>query len=128
PISGRAVYLSSPEEYRNRYPLTWPLAQRFGRRSWAFLPLTSSGRTMGAWLAAFAYPVAFTPDERSVLTTVARILAQALSRAGTGESERALTDCLQRSWGPKLGPGIPGMSVTARYVPTGGGVRVGGDW
>ncbi|MEU2895170.1 ATP-binding SpoIIE family protein phosphatase [Streptomyces sp. NPDC001273] len=126
--TGRAVYLSSPEEYRNRYPLTWPLAQRFGRRSWAFLPLTSSGRTMGAWLAAFAYPVAFTPDERSVLTTVARMLAQALSRAGTAENERALTDGLQRSMMPKLGPGIPGMSVTARYVPTGGGLQVGGDW
>ncbi len=83
---------------------------------------------MGAWLAAFAYPVAFTPDERSVLTTVARMLAQALSRAGTAESERALTDGLQRSMMPKLGPGIPGMSVAARYVPTGGGLQVGGDW
>ncbi|GAA3201450.1 SpoIIE family protein phosphatase [Streptomyces virens] len=126
--TGRAVYLSSPEEYKERYPLTWPLAQRFGRRSWAFLPLTASGRTMGAWLAAFAYPVAFTPDERSVLTTVARMLAQALSRAGTAESERALTDGLQRSMMPKLGPRIPGMSVAARYVPTGGGLQVGGDW
>ncbi|MGW4761404.1 ATP-binding SpoIIE family protein phosphatase [Streptomyces pseudogriseolus] len=126
--TGRAVYLSSPEQYKARYPLTWPLAQRFGRQSWAFLPLTASGRTMGAWLAAFAYPVAFTPDERSVLTTVARMLAQALSRAGTAESERALTDGLQRSMMPKLGPGIPGMSVAARYVPTGGGLQVGGDW
>lgn len=126
--TGRAVYLSSPEEYRSRYPLTWPLAQRFGRHSWAFLPLTVAGRTMGAWLAAFAYPVAFTPDERSVLTTVARMLAQALARAGTAESERALTDGLQRSMMPKLGKGIPGMSVAARYVPTGGGLQVGGDW
>ncbi|GGX12988.1 magnesium or manganese-dependent protein phosphatase [Streptomyces malachitofuscus] len=126
--TGRAVYLSSPEQYKSRYPLTWPLAQRFGRQSWAFLPLTASGRTMGAWLAAFAYPVAFTPDERSVLTTVARMLAQALTRAGTAESERALTDGLQRSMMPKLGQGIPGMSVAARYVPTGGGLQVGGDW
>ncbi|MEU9349952.1 SpoIIE family protein phosphatase [Streptomyces griseoloalbus] len=126
--TGRAVYLSSPEQYKDRYPLTWPLAQRFGRQSWAFLPLTASGRTMGAWLAAFAYPVAFTPDERSVLTTVARMLAQALTRAGTAESERALTDGLQRSMMPKLGPRIPGMSVAARYVPTGGGLQVGGDW
>ncbi|MFF8100972.1 SpoIIE family protein phosphatase [Streptomyces sp. NPDC016640] len=127
--TGRAVYLSSPEEYEARYPLTWPLAQRFGRRSWAFLPLTASGRTMGAWLAAFTHPVAFTPDERSVLTTVARMLAQALSRAGTAENERALTDGLQRSMLPRLGPQrIPGMSVAGRYVPTGGGLQVGGDW
>ncbi|MER6026543.1 SpoIIE family protein phosphatase [Streptomyces sp. NPDC001851] len=126
--TGRAVYLSSPEEYKERYPATWPLAQPFGRRSWAFLPLTVAGRTMGAWMAAFAYPVAFTPDERAVLTTVARMLAQALSRAGAEESERELTEGLQRSMLPSLGPEIPGMQVAARYIPTGGGLQVGGDW
>ncbi|MFE9440474.1 SpoIIE family protein phosphatase [Streptomyces sp. NPDC006602] len=126
--TGRAVYLSSPGDYKARYPVTWPLAQRFGRQSWAFLPLTVAGHTMGAWMAAFAYPVAFTPDERSVLTTVARMLAQALSRAGVAESERELTDGLQRSMLPTLGPQIPGMSIAARYVPTGGGLQVGGDW
>ncbi|WNM28979.1 SpoIIE family protein phosphatase [Streptomyces sp. Li-HN-5-11] len=126
--TGRAVYLSSPEEYEARYPLTWPLAQRFGRRSWAFLPLTAAGRTMGAWMAAFTYPVAFTPDERSVLTTVARMLAQALSRAGTAETERELSEGLQRSMMPTLGPEVPGLDVAARYVPTGGGLQVGGDW
>jgi serine phosphatase RsbU (regulator of sigma subunit)/anti-sigma regulatory factor (Ser/Thr protein kinase) len=126
--TGRAVYLSSPEQYKDRYPVTWPLAAHFGRRSWAFLPLTVAGRTMGAWMAGFTYPVAFTPDERSVLTTVARMLAQALSRAEATESARELTDGLQRSMLPKLGPEIPGMSVAARYVPTGGGLQVGGDW
>lgn len=126
--TGRAVYLSSPEQYRSRYPLTWPLAERFGRRSWAFLPLTVAGRTMGAWMAAFAYPVAFTPDERSVLTTVARMLAQALSRAGAAETQRELTDGLQRSMLPVLVPEVPGMAIAARYVPTGGGLQVGGDW
>ncbi|WP_316739281.1 SpoIIE family protein phosphatase [Streptomyces sp. MK7] len=126
--TGRAVYLSSPEEYRARYPLTWPLAQRFNRRSWAFLPLTASGRTMGAWMAAFTHRVAFTPDERSVLTTVARMLAQALSRAGTAETERELSEGLQRSMMPTLGPEVPGMDLAARYVPTGGGLQVGGDW
>jgi serine phosphatase RsbU (regulator of sigma subunit)/anti-sigma regulatory factor (Ser/Thr protein kinase) len=126
--AGRAVYLSSPEQYKERYPATWPMAARFHRRSWAFLPLVVAGRTMGAWMAAFAYPVAFTPDERSVLTTVARMLAQALSRAEAAETARELTDGLQRSMLPRLGPEIPGMAVAARYVPTGGGLQVGGDW
>ncbi|MFF9312296.1 SpoIIE family protein phosphatase [Streptomyces sp. NPDC014748] len=126
--TGRAVYLSSPEEYKARYPLTWPLAEHFRRRSWAYLPLTASGRTMGAWMAAFTYPVAFTPDERSVLTTVARMLAQALSRAGTAETERELSEGLQRSMMPTTGPEVPGMDLAARYVPTGGGLQVGGDW
>ncbi|MBE4734847.1 SpoIIE family protein phosphatase [Streptomyces caniscabiei] len=126
--TGRAVYLSSPEEYKARYPTAWPLAEQFGRQSWAFLPLTVAGRTMGAWMAGFTHPVTFTPDERSVLTTVARMLAQALSRAGAAETERELTDGLQRTMLPTLGPEIPGMSVAARYVPTGGGLQVGGDW
>ncbi|MFF6781083.1 SpoIIE family protein phosphatase [Streptomyces sp. NPDC012510] len=126
--TGRAVYLSSPEDYKARYPTAWPLAEQFGRQSWAFLPLIVAGRTMGAWMAGFTYPVTFTPDERSVLTTVARMLAQALSRAGAAETERELTDGLQRTMLPTLGPEIPGMSVVARYVPTGGGLQVGGDW
>ncbi|QFZ75251.1 SpoIIE family protein phosphatase [Streptomyces fagopyri] len=126
--TGRAVYLSSPDDYKERYPVSWPLARHFGRESWAFLPLTVAGRTMGAWMAAFMYPVTFTPDERSVLTTVARMLAQALSRAGAAETERELTDGLQRSMMPTLGPRMPGMGVAARYVPTGGGLQVGGDW
>ncbi|MER7517083.1 SpoIIE family protein phosphatase [Streptomyces sp. NPDC126499] len=126
--TGRAIYLPSPEEYARRYPMTWPLAQRFGRRSWAFVPLVVAGRTMGAWMAAFKHPVAFTPDERSVLTTVARMLAQALARAGVAESERELSLGLQRTMMPVLGPGIPGIRVAARYVPTGGGLQVGGDW
>ncbi|MER6435249.1 SpoIIE family protein phosphatase [Streptomyces sp. NPDC001185] len=126
--TGRAVYLSSPDSYKERYPVSWPLAQHFGRESWAFLPLTVAGRTMGAWMAAFMYPVSFTPDERSVLTTVARMLAQALSRAGAAETERELTDGLQRSMMPTLGPRMPGMGLAARYVPTGGGLQVGGDW
>lgn len=126
--TGRAIYLPTPDEYRRRYPATWPLAQRFGRQSWAFVPLIVAGRTMGTWMAAFKHPVAFTPDERSVLTTVARMLAQALARAGVAESERELSLGLQRSMMPVLGPAIPGMAVAARYVPTGGGLQVGGDW
>ncbi|MEE1930124.1 SpoIIE family protein phosphatase [Streptomyces sp. TRM 70351] len=126
--SGRAVYLTSPAEYQRRFPLTWPLAEPFGRQSWAFLPLVVSGRTIGAWMASFASPVAFTPDERSVLTTVARMLAQALSRTSAYESERELAAGLQRTMRPVHRPDIDGMTVAARYVPTGGGLQVGGDW
>jgi GAF domain-containing protein len=84
--TGRAVYMSSPEEYERRFPATWPLATGFGRQSWAFLPLITAGRTTGAWLASFRTPVRFSPDERAVLSTVARMLAHALERAHTNES------------------------------------------
>ncbi|MFJ9849315.1 SpoIIE family protein phosphatase [Streptomyces sp. NPDC101150] len=126
--TGRAIYLPTPDDYRRRYPATWPLAARFERTSWAFLPLVNAGRTIGAWMAGFAQPVSFSPDERSVLTTVARMLAQALARAGMQESQQELAVGLQRSMMPTVQPDIPGMTVAARYVPTGGGLEVGGDW
>ncbi|MCX5398391.1 SpoIIE family protein phosphatase [Streptomyces sp. NBC_00102] len=126
--TGRAIYLPTPEEYARRFPLTWPLARGFGRRSWAFLPLVASGHTMGAWMAGFRQPVGFSPDERAVLTTVARMLAQALARAGVAETERELSQGLQRAMMPSLGVSTPGITVAARYIPTGGGLQVGGDW
>ncbi|MFE4825994.1 SpoIIE family protein phosphatase [Streptomyces sp. NPDC056672] len=126
--SGRAIYLPSPEAYASRYPAAWHYVRRFGRRSWAYLPLVVSGRTLGCWMAAFEHRVAFSPDERSVLTTVARMLAQALARASLAETERELSLGLQRTMMPTVGPEIPGMTVAARYVPTGGGLQIGGDW
>ncbi|MFI9081092.1 SpoIIE family protein phosphatase [Streptomyces sioyaensis] len=126
--TGRALYLPTPEEYSRRYPTAWPVAAPFRRTSWAFVPLVNAGRTIGAWMAAFTQPVAFTPDERSVLTTVARMLAQALARAGMQEEQQELALGLQRSMMPTVQPDVPGMTVAARYVPTGGGLEVGGDW
>ena len=125
---GHAIYVTSPEEYRRRFPESWSMVEPFGRSSWAYLPLVVSGTTIGAWMAAFRDRVDFTPDERSVLATVARMLAQALSRAQSHESERALSHGIQRTMLPTREPAIDGMAVAARYVPTGGGLQVGGDW
>ena len=126
--TGQAIYLATPEQYRARFPASWPLAAPFGRQSWAFLPLTVADRPLGAWMAGFSHPVSFTPDERAVLTTVARMLAQALTRTTLRETERELTVGLQRTMRPIRRPHIPGMALAARYIPTGGGLHVGGDW
>ncbi|MFH9106332.1 SpoIIE family protein phosphatase [Streptomyces albus] len=126
--TGRPVYLLGADEYRARYPDARPAETQPGRAAWAFLPLTVAGRTIGAWMTAFDRPVAFTPDERAVLTTVARMLAQSLSRAMLGESERELSARLQRAMGPGRSPAVPGMDLAARYVPSGGGLQIGGDW
>ncbi|MBT2384350.1 SpoIIE family protein phosphatase [Streptomyces sp. ISL-11] len=126
--TGRAIYLPDPDDYRRRFPDAFRVIEHFARKSWAFLPLINAGQTIGAWMAGFGVPVTFSPDERSVLTTVARMLAQALSRASVHETERELSMGLQRSMMPTVQPDIHGMSVAARYVPTGGGLQVGGDW
>ncbi|MCI0384765.1 SpoIIE family protein phosphatase [Streptomyces sp. CNQ085] len=126
--TGRAVYLSSPDEYRRRFPAVWPLLEDYGRRAWAYLPLTVNGRTIGTWLLAFDNLVPFTSDERRLLVSVARMLAQALSRVYVRESERELADSLQRTMRPAQRTAVPGMTVVSRYLPVGGGLQVGGDW
>ncbi|WP_432069455.1 SpoIIE family protein phosphatase [Streptomyces sp. AA1529] len=135
--TGRAVYLHDPAEYTGRFPAARPAGSQPGHAAWAFLPLTAAGRTIGTWMAAFARPVAFTPDERALLTTLARMLAQSLSRAMLDESERELSARLLgvppdevrgRVTRPAHSPAVPGMDLAARYVPTGGGLQIGGDW
>ncbi|NJP65332.1 SpoIIE family protein phosphatase [Streptomyces spiramenti] len=126
--TGRAVYVPGPAEYQRRFPEAWPYVKEFGRCAWAYLPLIVGGRTIGAWMASFPEPVSFSPDERSVLTTVARMLAQALARTHVFETERELSADLQHTMAPAANPDIPGAQLIARYVPTGGGLQIGGDW
>ncbi|UCM89009.1 ATP-binding SpoIIE family protein phosphatase [Streptomyces marincola] len=126
--TGRAVYLATPDEYRKDFPDLWPLIERFGHKSWAYLPLVVAGRTIGVWLVAFRAPLGFTIEDRSLLSTVARLVAQALSRAYLQDTERELAADLQHTMRPGPAPGVPGMELAARYVPAGGGLTVGGDW
>lgn len=126
--TGSALYLLSAEEYEERFPSARPVETQPGRNAWAFLPLTVADHTIGAWMAAFKRSVTFTSDERTVLITVAGMLAQSLSRAMQSESERELSTRLQNTMRPARKPAIPGMALAARYVPTGGGLQIGGDW
>jgi len=78
--TGRPVYLTSAEEYRDRFPTTWTFAVRKGSRSWALMPLVSGGRMTGVWLVAFLDPVEFGAGMRNTLVALARQVAQALER------------------------------------------------
>ncbi|KAB8158372.1 SpoIIE family protein phosphatase [Streptomyces sp. 3MP-14] len=126
--TGRAVYVSSPEEYAQRYPKIWPVIAPLQRSSWAYLPLVVAGRTIGVWLAAFDYRLEFDWEERSTFSSIARMVAQALSRATLNDTERELAADLQHAMGPSPMPRVPGLAIAARYVPTGAGLQVGGDW
>ena len=126
--TGHAVYIGTVDEYQRRYPASWPLVSQLKREAWAYLPLVVEGRAMGLWMVSYTHPVRFAADERAILTTISRMLARALSVALTRESERALSAGLRKTMLPWNLPEIPGMSMTGRYVPTGGNLQVGGDW
>ena len=125
--TGRAVYVPTVAEYRERFPTTWMLAARKGSRSWAFLPLVSTGRITGVWLVAFLDQVDFDSGMRNTLATLAQLISRVLERTRTGEAELALSRGLRSSMGRRTAH-YHGMTVASRYVPTGGGLVVGGDW
>ena len=42
--------------------------------------------------------------------------------------QRSIAQSLQHALLPEVLPGIPGLDVSARYVPAASGIEVGGDW
>ncbi|RCG17743.1 GAF domain-containing protein [Streptomyces diacarni] len=120
------VYLASPDEYAARFPATYQLAARVGHEAWACLPLTVRGELVGVWLAAFSEPVAFTADEQDLLELTAELLTAAVEDMQAAAAEYTLSQRLRHSMDQSVAP--QGLTVAARYVPTGGGLLVGGDW
>ncbi|MFG3146515.1 SpoIIE family protein phosphatase [Streptomyces sp. NPDC048243] len=124
--TGRPVFLSSSDEYRTRFP-AGPSCELKGHEAWAYLPLTTYGQVTGVWVAGFSAALEMTEGVRALLATVARLLGQSIERTYTDEADLALSQSLRSSMS-RIGPGVDGLTVAARYVPTGGGLMVGGDW
>ncbi|MHB9756144.1 SpoIIE family protein phosphatase [Streptomyces sp. BYX5S] len=125
--TGRPVVLTSPREYRERFPAADASAGREGHEAWAFLPITTYGQLTGVWMAAFGAPVEVTEGLGSFLVALARLLGECIEQSYDGQADHALSQALRSSMG-RVGPGPEGLTVAARYVPTGGGLMVGGDW
>ncbi|WP_354638501.1 SpoIIE family protein phosphatase [Kitasatospora camelliae] len=99
-----------------------------GMAAWAYLPLVTSGRLIGTCVLAFAHPHRFDVEERAVLTSLGGLIAQALDRARLYDTKLGLAQGLQASLLPHVLPDVPGLEVTARYLPCTEGMDVGGDF
>ncbi|MER6355169.1 SpoIIE family protein phosphatase [Streptomyces sp. NPDC001634] len=120
--------ISSPEEFLKRYPGTEILIREGGRQAWAFLPLAVSGRGIGAAVIGFGRPRVLDDDERTLLTALSGLIAQALERAGLYDEATTRARTLQRSLLPQELPKLPEVTTAARYQPAKQGADVGGDW
>ncbi|MFJ8858934.1 SpoIIE family protein phosphatase [Streptomyces sp. NPDC102451] len=94
----------------------------------AFLPLIVSGRPVGSLVLAYDRPHPFEPDERTLLTSIAGLLAQALDRARLYDAKDRLSHSLQAHLLPHGLPVISGLDVAARYLPSTRGMGIGGDF
>ncbi|MFF3325168.1 SpoIIE family protein phosphatase [Streptomyces sp. NPDC002889] len=123
--TGRPIFFESMERLAAAYPGI-PLDADTGAR--AFLPLIASGRPVGSCILGFDQPRGFDPEERTVLTALAGLIAQALERAQRYDSEAALARGLQNALLPRRLPVVEHFDTVARYLPGTQGMEVGGDW
>ncbi len=82
----------------------------------AFLPLIASGRPVGCLVLGFDRPRDFSTEERTVLTALAGLIAQALERARRYDSEAALARGLQAALLPHRLSSHPQVERTALSV------------
>jgi serine phosphatase RsbU (regulator of sigma subunit)/anti-sigma regulatory factor (Ser/Thr protein kinase) len=97
-------------------------------RTWVILPLVASGKPVGVCSIGFA----LTGDDRvmgqEVLTALMTLLGQTFERTQSQDAQHALAHHLQQTLLPRTLPQHAGVLATSRYVPTAGGIELGGDW
>ncbi|MFE7512306.1 SpoIIE family protein phosphatase [Streptomyces sp. NPDC057540] len=123
--TGRPLFFESMEQLGRAYP-DLPMDAHSGAR--AFLPLIASGRPVGSCILGFDTPRGFSPEERTVLTALAGLIAQALERAQRYDTESAVARGLQDALLPHRLPVRDGVDTVGRYLPGTQGMDVGGDW
>ncbi|MBI0380324.1 PAS domain-containing protein, partial [Streptomyces albiflaviniger] len=126
--TGDPKFVESVAECRATYPEAADSPALVGNGAWVVLPLITSGQPMGTCVISFDQPRRFTGEERTLLTAVSGLVAQALGRARLYDAEHSRARELQRGLLPRALPMLPGVTAAARYLPTGQGVDVGGDW
>ncbi|MFF5157830.1 SpoIIE family protein phosphatase [Streptomyces sp. NPDC000348] len=123
----RPRFLSSADEFAAYYPWLAGLPAT-GHRAWALLPVAVSGQETGCCVIAFAEPRRFSGEERTLLTAVSGLVAQALGRGRMFDAERNRSRALQRALLPSELPGLSTVTAAVRYLPAGRDMEVGGDW
>ncbi|MET9816207.1 SpoIIE family protein phosphatase [Streptomyces sp. NPDC006355] len=118
------LFFESPEDLSVAYPGI--ALDRMN--AWSFLPLIASGHPVGSCILGWDTPHRFTADERSALTALSGLAAQALERARLYDAESAVARGLQEGLLPHRLPAVEGLRTTGRYLPGTQGMAIGGDW
>ncbi|MFI7274282.1 SpoIIE family protein phosphatase [Streptomyces sp. NPDC049879] len=121
----RPQFMESTGDMLARYP---EIPDVTGKAAWAFLPLVTTGHAVGCFVLSYERPHAFTRDERTVLTSLASLISQALDRARLFDAKQQLARQLQAGLLPHELPALPGLDVAARYLPATRGMDIGGDF
>ena len=104
-----------------------PILRQRGIRSMLGVPIQVEGRVIGVMHIGTLVKRPFDEDDVTLLQLAADRAATAIDNARLSE-QRSVTAIMQRSLLPDALPQIPGMRFSAKYLPAGSGVKIGGDW
>ncbi len=104
-----------------------PILREKGIRSLLGVPLLVEGRVIGVLHVGSLTPRHFSDQERDLLQLAADRAAIAIEHSRL-HAQRHVVEAMQRAMLPSALPVIPGILLTARYLPAAVDARVGGDW
>jgi serine phosphatase RsbU (regulator of sigma subunit)/anti-sigma regulatory factor (Ser/Thr protein kinase) len=104
-----------------------PILRQKGIRSMVGVPLQVEDRVIGVMHIGTLVRRDFSDDDVTLLQLAADRAALAIDDAHVSEM-RAVTAIMQRTLLPEALPDIPGLRLSAKYLPAGTGVKIGGDW
>lgn len=126
---GEPLLFGDRDEILTAYPHISEDLHAAGTEAMANLPLTASGRTIGALMVTWAEAHACDDDELGFLHTLAGQTSLAVERARLLARQQSVAVTLQQAILPQhLPTGSDGVELVARYEAAETGVDVGGDW
>jgi serine phosphatase RsbU (regulator of sigma subunit)/anti-sigma regulatory factor (Ser/Thr protein kinase) len=104
-----------------------PILRQKGIRSMLGVPVQVEGRVIGVMHVGTLRLRDFEPDDVALLQLAADRAALAIDNARVAE-QKAATEIVQRTLLPDALLQVPGIRFSAKYLPAGSGLKVGGDW
>ncbi|MFD5428628.1 SpoIIE family protein phosphatase [Streptomyces sp. NPDC127084] len=132
-LRGAASTLASPSTYHGLPDSGIAVEQQrlfteTGMHSAAIAPIRGLREVLGALTLGRSHrPDPFTVSDLTLLEDLTRRAGLALDNARLYERQRTIAETMQRHLLPQM-PTVPGLQITARYVPAPHASQVGGDW
>jgi serine phosphatase RsbU (regulator of sigma subunit)/anti-sigma regulatory factor (Ser/Thr protein kinase) len=128
-FAGRVAARARPViiEDLDRAEVVNPILRQKGIRSMLGVPVHVERRVIGVMHVGSLNQRVFDDDDVALLQVAADRAAHAIDNARLSE-ERAVTQIMQRTLLPDDLPVVPGLRFSAKYLPAGTGIELGGDW
>ena len=129
-LAGRVLAVGEPVLLHDPQPddLADPAVLENAITSMLAMPLVLHGEIIGVIEVGVCAPRRLGADDVDLLRLTADRVALAVGHARAFGREHRIAETLQRSLLPQTLPSLPGIALSARYLPAASEAEVGGDW